>query len=274
MWKKRKAIEGVSASSMVALKATLFEEEQRSKLQGKAQPTEKKAKVGLAVRVGCAHNSKVKSLRDALGVSNKGLAERLARDEQQKAPADMTPEDIERRLREKAELYHRIKRGEVDVNDDDDERGYLVDFVKKGYLEQEEEDSRDRRGPDGSLPLYMQSEDVRREQDRQAWERSVQQGALRSCVCVSASAPVFCAYLCRKCVCVCLSFWVCVSVSVSMRVSVCVCVSVCVSQLTRAAQRRRRTSASGRASLWSSKYGSRRCGAAPRPRSSSGGASA
>ena len=34
---------GVSASSMVALKATLFEEEQRAKLQGKAQPGEKKA---------------------------------------------------------------------------------------------------------------------------------------------------------------------------------------------------------------------------------------
>lgn len=256
MWKKRKAIEGVSASSMVALKATLFEEEQRSKLQGKAQPTEKKAKVGFAVRVGRAHSSKVKSLKDALGVSNKGLSERLARDEQQKAPTDMTPEEIERRLRDKAELYHRIKRGEVAVNDDDDERGYLVDFVKKGYLEQEEEDARDRRGPDGSLPMYMQSEDVRREQDRQAWERSVQQGARHSCVYPSASATV---PMCLVCLCLCVSG----SGSVSPSLSV----------LIRVVQRRRRTSASGRASLWSSKYASRRSGAGPRPRSSSGGAS-
>lgn len=116
----------------------------------------------------------MKSIKDSLGVANKGLAERMARDEQHKPPTELSAAEMERRLREKAELYERIKRGEVAVNDDEnDERGYLVDFVRKGYLEQEEAETDLRgRGDDegrGSI-------DAIRERERLHWERAAQQG--------------------------------------------------------------------------------------------------
>lgn len=91
---------------------------------------------------------------------------------------ELAPEERERRLRQKAEMYEKLKRGEIALNDDDDdERGYMVDFVRKGYLEQEAEE-RDRRAARGDSdgPSFLVSDDMLREQERKNWERLVEQG--------------------------------------------------------------------------------------------------
>ncbi|KAL4440396.1 hypothetical protein ABPG75_003397 [Micractinium tetrahymenae] len=115
--KKRREIEGVGASSLVAMQAQVFKAQQQAALvrEGKLDPEEIRAR-----RKG--------SVAALLERKNAGVAQRDARDRQEiKANLDRLSES-RAALERKAALYERLARGKVE---DDDEK-YEVDFLMKG----------------------------------------------------------------------------------------------------------------------------------------------
>ncbi|PRP85471.1 hypothetical protein PROFUN_06840 [Planoprotostelium fungivorum] len=170
LWRKRNAITGVSASTMVGLNAVVLEAEQDTK-----RLTGKQAKIGTAkskleesqyIGVGIA---KGKPLSLNKGVQSR--AERDALDYSEEGEPSL--QKVDQRLREKEELYNRMQRGEsLDPNTlstaryDDD--GPMVDFEQKQY------DDRDTH-PRYSLEtnrsrVSMVSADMSIEEDRRTWE--------------------------------------------------------------------------------------------------------
>lgn len=152
MWKKRKDIEGVSESSIVGLKAVLFQREQeakRFKVTGEARPrTRKKAKETVWTK------------------QNKGLAERSRRDEEALRAEQKTAVDVEAKLQEKARLYEQFVSG--GVAEDPEEGKFLVDFQQKSWSEPQAADNDEDGGE-------FYHEDIQREEDRKRWERNAQQ---------------------------------------------------------------------------------------------------
>ncbi|CAM6055555.1 unnamed protein product [Sphagnum tenellum] len=130
MPKKQRTIEGVGASSIVELRAQLY----------RTQEDVKRAK-----ETGVEFDSlRPRKKIDAFSKKNSGVEERASRDKLQlKAVKDGS--ESYAALEKKAELYDKLLRGEV--SDEEEKEKYSVDFLKKGYLEDEfKEMERERRG--------------------------------------------------------------------------------------------------------------------------------
>lgn len=115
--KKRREIEGVGASSLVAMQAQVFRAQQQAALvrEGKLDPEEIRAR----------RKGPVAALLER---KNAGVAQRDARDRQEIKTASDRLSESRAALERKAALYERLARGEVDDEDDK----YEVDFVMKG----------------------------------------------------------------------------------------------------------------------------------------------
>lgn len=120
MPKKRRAIAGVGASSIVELRAQLY----------RSQEDAKRVKDGGAETA--LHRSRKKI--DSFGNKNVGVEERAKRDKLQlKAETDGSASYAA--LEKKAQLYDRLVRGEIP--DEEEREKYSVDFLRKGLLEDE-----------------------------------------------------------------------------------------------------------------------------------------
>ncbi|KAL4431730.1 hypothetical protein ABPG77_002946 [Micractinium sp. CCAP 211/92] len=115
--KKRREIEGVGASSLVAMQAQVFKAQQQAALvrEGKLDPEEVRAR----------RKGSVAALLDR---KNAGVTQRDARDRQEIKTASDRLSESRAALERKAALYERLARGEVEAEDDK----YEVDFVMKG----------------------------------------------------------------------------------------------------------------------------------------------
>ncbi|XP_072967553.1 uncharacterized protein At4g18257-like [Typha angustifolia] len=125
MPKKRKAIEGVGASSIVELKAQLY----------RTQEEARKAKESAPDSSAEFHRARKKPLvSDVLSQKNSGVESRARRDKlEMKAIKDGSVSYAA--LEKKAELYEKLKRGELP--DEEEKEKYCVDFFRKS-LEQDE----------------------------------------------------------------------------------------------------------------------------------------
>jgi hypothetical protein len=142
VWKKRKDIEGVSASSMLELKAELYEREQLVKRQKSLAPADAKA-------------SKAKV---PLDTRNRGVEARAARDlAQSQAETDVLANSAAQ-LARKAAMYAQMQRSASSSAARAAEHD-LVDWQQKAY---------DWSG------TQLQSADTRREQERLRWEQEQQ----------------------------------------------------------------------------------------------------
>lgn len=185
MWKKRKLIEGVSASTIVDLKGVLYQREQQTVKRPRSAPTEKKLHHILNVE------KEQTEFDPSLGsAKNKGVQERSARDEREEEEAKQTYESIEKKLLEKSKLYDQLKAQQIDEGIDGGE--YLVDFVRKGWehpeevattketkdmytldSEDEAQHSHDYNDDDSTIGLHHP--DIAREEERRRWERETAQ---------------------------------------------------------------------------------------------------
>lgn len=120
MPKKKRAIEGVGASSIVELRAQLYRTQEDSKRLKDGDPD------------AVAHRSRKKT--DTFAKKNTGVEERAIRDKLQlKAETDGSASYAA--LERKAQLYDKLVRGEL--SDEEDRERYSVDFLRKGLLEDE-----------------------------------------------------------------------------------------------------------------------------------------
>ena len=130
--KKNKEIEGVSANSIVELKALLFQKNNISK------------KTNLVISDADVIGNDIKPLRlrkkqrtetvkkdKDLYVSNRGVEDRVRKDEETSYKEDDLEswDYIQKRLKEKTKRYYQFASGEIemDINDDN----YTVDFISK-----------------------------------------------------------------------------------------------------------------------------------------------
>lgn len=167
MWKKRPAIEGVSSSSIVGLKAELYEKEQavkrfKSGEVGAAQPTARRA-------TGTVSDVFTRG-------SNRGVAERASR--------DLLGDDGESRdqlsksrtkLEEKARKYNALLGSNVGSESEalHSDRAPLVDFQLKSW--QHSADDGDYAAGQTTFDSQLQSADTIRERERRRWEIEQQQ---------------------------------------------------------------------------------------------------
>ncbi|KAH7425943.1 hypothetical protein KP509_11G078600 [Ceratopteris richardii] len=120
MPKKRKVIEGVGASSIIELRAQLY----------RTQEDARRFKAGDPDAV--LHRPRKKT--DTFTKKNAGVEERCNRDKLQlKAESDGSASYAA--LEKKAQLYEKLVRGEF--SDEEDREKYSVDFLRKGFLEDE-----------------------------------------------------------------------------------------------------------------------------------------
>jgi hypothetical protein len=144
VWKKRKDIEGVSASSMLELKAELYEREQLVKRQKSLAPADAKASKGKA----------------PLDARNRGVEARAARDlAHSQAETDVLANSAAQ-LARKAAMYAQMQRSASSSAARSAEHD-LVDWQQKAY---------DWSG------TQLQSADTRREQERLRWEQEQRAG--------------------------------------------------------------------------------------------------
>ncbi|KAK9808859.1 hypothetical protein WJX72_005240 [[Myrmecia] bisecta] len=159
--KKQRIIEGVSASSLVDLKAQLYKTQEEARLvkEGKLDPESRgRRTVGIDL-----------SLRNA------GVEERDKRDKLHIKTKDDVLQDSRAALERKAALYDKLAAGWAD----DDEELYNVDFLRKGFLVDERVDERHRTGEEAvdsaaeaiNAPGFA-SADMQRERERRDWEEA------------------------------------------------------------------------------------------------------
>ncbi|KAK3238233.1 hypothetical protein CYMTET_51741 [Cymbomonas tetramitiformis] len=158
MPKKQREIEGVSAASLVDLQAQLYRtQEDAKRRQEGLEPLDDAGRK--------KSDFKVSSLFER---RNGGVEERDRKDMLHTLPEDPTSQCFQA-LERKAALYEKIARGEIPDNED----LYNVDFVRKGYLEDDPPEhsridlprSYDEHGTGGML-----SDDMQMARDRVSWE--------------------------------------------------------------------------------------------------------
>ncbi|KAK4440151.1 hypothetical protein Salat_0350000 [Sesamum alatum] len=131
MPRKHRAIEGVGASSILELKAQLYQSQEESKRQPK-EPIHS-ADHHYAQHLEVHRAKKIISAHDSFSAKNSGVDARAAKDKLElKAVKDGSASYAA--LEKKAELYDKLVRGEL--SDGEDEEKYCVDFFRKG-LEQD-----------------------------------------------------------------------------------------------------------------------------------------
>eukprot|EP00698_Gefionella_okellyi_P004070 TRINITY_DN13795_c0_g1_i1.p1 TRINITY_DN13795_c0_g1~~TRINITY_DN13795_c0_g1_i1.p1 ORF type:complete len:224 (-),score=46.79 TRINITY_DN13795_c0_g1_i1:250-921(-) len=112
--RKRKAIEGVSAGSVVDLKAALFQSEA----------------IAQARKAGQIPKRPKGTLKDTLGGSNRGVQDRAERDRNERGPVSGHEPSVKASLTAKAQIYEKLRQAaptEADMNDPQ----YLIDFERK-----------------------------------------------------------------------------------------------------------------------------------------------
>jgi len=121
--RKRKDIEGVSASSIVDLKAQLYrsQEESRLRAEGVLGPNDSSSRRKIGVDL------------SRFNRKNEGVEERNRRDVEEVQRAKDRVGECYAALERKAKLYEQIVRGEAPDRED----VYQVDFLQKGTLEDE-----------------------------------------------------------------------------------------------------------------------------------------
>ncbi|CAI5472246.1 unnamed protein product [Closterium sp. Yama58-4] len=149
MPKKQRVIEGVSAGSLVSLRAELYksqEDAKRAKEEGGGEPRVRRAGGGAEGGPG-----------DLFGGRNAGVEERAHRD----ALQWKAERDVAGHLERKAAIYARLARGERAEGEGAQGEGadwagveekYNVDFLRRGTLEEERQEmERERRGEEALL---------------------------------------------------------------------------------------------------------------------------
>lgn len=126
MMDKGKKIE-VSSSTLVDLKAELYrKQEELKRSKGKHESISK-----TTLKLGQKFRSQV----DQLGKSNPGLAARIAKDKESQFIETSEDQDAlvvsRRKLEEKAKLYEKMMTTSMNVSNEDEEDGYMVDFQRK-----------------------------------------------------------------------------------------------------------------------------------------------
>jgi hypothetical protein len=137
--KKQKTIEGISANTMVELKALIYDKQSQNK--SKSNLVERKT----------------------LGAKNKGVEDRIQRDKA--IMRQETEKDTQKNLQKKALLYEQMLRGELDQDEEQ-----LVDFIRKEDFEQNPTESNLLIN---SKELY--SKDMQNEDQRKTWEKNIRQ---------------------------------------------------------------------------------------------------
>ncbi|CAL0306081.1 unnamed protein product [Lupinus luteus] len=124
MPKKHRAIEGVGASSIMELKAQLYQSQQDSR----------KSKELGGVDFDYQRAKKKITTKDAFSAKNSGVDARAHKDKLElKAVKDGAVSYAA--LEKKAELYDKLMRGEL--SDEEDKEKYCVDFFRKGFEQDE-----------------------------------------------------------------------------------------------------------------------------------------
>lgn len=166
MYKKRPTIEGVSSSSIVGLKAELYEKEQavkrfKSGEVGAAQPTARRA-------TGTVNDVFTRG-------SNRGVAERASRDllnDDGVGGGDQLAKS-RAKLEEKAAKYNSLLGsnvgGESESSSLHSDRAPLIDFQLKSWQ------AADDYGGQTTFDSQLQSADTIRERERRRWELERQQ---------------------------------------------------------------------------------------------------
>lgn len=158
MPKKQRAIEGVSAASIVELRAQLYKSQeihnnrQENGVDGANERSRRKAGINIA---------------DIYAKQNAGVEARAEKDRLQ-LKATTTGADSYAALEKKAQLYEKLVQGEL--SDEEEVEKYSVDFFRKGTLEEEakkmgregegnmsREDNRDGGGDSNDWPEATQS---------------------------------------------------------------------------------------------------------------------
>lgn len=140
--KKRKEIEGVTANTMVELKALIYEQQTKAKKLKKTPKTE----------------------FGSLGGKNKGVEDRIQRDISELKKDK--PLDSYENMKRKAEIYQKMMKGEMDESEDN-----LIDFQRK---KEEEEVNKDKVGFDILFGKELVSNDMKKEVERKNWEKLIQ----------------------------------------------------------------------------------------------------
>ncbi|KAL9263407.1 hypothetical protein AKJ16_DCAP18672 [Drosera capensis] len=130
MPKKHKAIEGVGASSIMELKAHLYKEQEEARKSRELS--------GPDFEYQRAKRKIPTSPSDPFSRKNSGVDARAHKDKLAlKAAKDGT--DSYAALEKKAQLYEKLVRGEL--SDEEDKEKYCVDFFRKGFMQEEKQDS-------------------------------------------------------------------------------------------------------------------------------------
>ncbi|XP_010924374.1 uncharacterized protein At4g18257 [Elaeis guineensis] len=127
MPKKHKAIEGVSASSIVELKAQLYRTQEQARKAKESAPDSSSEFL---------HAKKKPLAPDLFSQKNSGVESRAKKDKlEMKAVNDGSTSYAA--LERKAELYEKLARGEL--SDEEEKEKYCVDFFRKGFEQDEPE---------------------------------------------------------------------------------------------------------------------------------------
>ncbi|KAI4298251.1 hypothetical protein L6164_031832 [Bauhinia variegata] len=143
MPKKHRAISGVGASSIMELKAQLYQSQEESK----------KSRELVGTEVEYQRAKKKITPKDVFSVKNSGVDARAHKDKLElKAVKDGSASYAA--LERKAELYDKLVKGEL--SDEEDKEKYCVDFFRKSY---EQEESQQPQSNDVSETMPQKNED-------------------------------------------------------------------------------------------------------------------
>ena len=142
--RKQKNIEGVSANTMVELKALIYDKQSQNKT---------KSIIG---------NSNEKR---TLGAKNKNVEERIQKDRH--VIRQQEQQDVEQNLRKKAVLYEKMLKGELEDTLDDS----LIDFERKEELNEYQSTIDDENFLIGKKEIF--SKDMENVKIRKEWEDTI-----------------------------------------------------------------------------------------------------
>lgn len=175
-----RAIENVSASSMVKLRAVVLSERERARTARATAAVRGRADARTTLARGCGRGSAGADGR------NRGVEARAAADGDgaRAGGVEASASGVRTALERKAVVYERLSRGEiVDEGWDGDERA--VDFDAKARERDADADGWARPG------MGLMSDDMRRELERREWERGIEAEELEAERAAAARRVVF-----------------------------------------------------------------------------------
>jgi len=159
-----RAIENVSASSLVTLRAVVLSERERARTARATASagTSGHAREGALARPRLASGGRVEAKK------NRGVEARAAADGDGARTGRADASDVRTALERKAAVYERLSRGEV-VDDGSNVDEHAVDFDAKARERDADADADAWARPGAGL----MSDDMRRELERREWERGI-----------------------------------------------------------------------------------------------------